>query len=179
MEYCYDIALSFATENKDLAEKVYHYVRGQDIRVFFAPSPEAQTVLSGRNQREVFYRIFGVEAEYVALFVSKEYVTKEVPMEEANIAFSTHKSDGKVIPVYLDGTPLPEEMFDPRSTNYFSSSNPAEIASHLANRIKMDRQVTREGGNPAALGNGMNIHDNTAGTQVFAQTINIGKKDNT
>lgn len=179
MEYRYDIALSFAMENEAIVSKVYHYMRAENIKVFFAPSPEAQTVLCGKNQREVFYRIFGVEAEYAALFVSKEYVAKEVPMEEANIAFSKHKGDGKVIPVYLDGTPLPKEMFDPKKWNYFSSSNPAQIAAHLADRIKIDRQVSQVDEKPVHSGNIMNVHDNIAETQWVAQTINIGKKGDT
>lgn len=175
MKHQYDIAISFATENKDIADKVYHYLRAENFSVFFAPSPEAQAVLSGKNQREVFYRIFGVEAEYAVLFVSKDYVAKEVPMEEANIAFSKHKGDGKVIPVYLDGTPLPKDIFDPKSTNYFCSSNPVAIASHLADRIKMDRQVLpEEKENPAPSKNVMNVHDNVAGIQVSANTINMG-----
>lgn len=77
MEYRYDIALSYATENKDIADMVYHYLKAENIHAFFAESPEAQTVLSGQNQREIFYRIFGVEAEYAALFVTKDYVAKK------------------------------------------------------------------------------------------------------
>lgn len=57
MKYQYDIALSFATENQDLVEKVYHYLRAEAITVFFAPSPECHRILNGRNQREAFYEI--------------------------------------------------------------------------------------------------------------------------
>ena len=59
MDYKYDIALSFATEDQKLVEKVYHYLRAENLNVFFAPSQEGQKVLSGKNQREVFYSIFG------------------------------------------------------------------------------------------------------------------------
>lgn len=180
MEYRYDIALSYATENKDIADMVYHYLKAENIHAFFAESPEAQTVLSGQNQREIFYRIFGVEAEYAALFVTKDYVAKKVPMEEASIAFSKHHGDGKVIPIYLDGTPLPKELFDPNSTNYFCSSNGAEIASLIANRIKLDRQsapVPKTAAPPACSKNTMNIHDNTAGVILSINELNLGKKD--
>lgn len=180
MKYRYDIALSYATENKEIVDAVYHYLKVENIHAFFAESSEAQTVLSGQNQREVFYRIFGVEAEYAALFVSQHYVAKKVPMEEASIAFSKHNGDGKVIPIYLDGTPLPKELFDPNSTNYFCSNNGAEIASLIANRINIDRQSTptpKAAMSPAYSGNVMNIHDNTAGVVLSINELHLGKKD--
>ena len=136
MEKRYHIALSFATEDQELVEKVYHYLKAESLKVFFAPVQECQKILSGRSQREIFYEIFGLLSEYAALFVSKDYIRKEVPMEEAGIAFAKKGDKGKVIPVYLDETTLPEDMFDPKQTNYFKSRNPAQIAAHLAAKIK-------------------------------------------
>ena len=62
MEYRYDIALSYAKENEDIVNTVYHYLKAENITAFFAPSSEAQTLLSGQNQRKIFYRIFGMES---------------------------------------------------------------------------------------------------------------------
>lgn len=72
MKCQFDIALSFATENQPLVDTVYHYLKVRGFRVFFAPSPEGQVFISGKNQREVFYQIFGWEAAYAALFVTKD-----------------------------------------------------------------------------------------------------------
>lgn len=168
----FKIALSFATEEQKLVEKVYHYLKAENISVFFAPSSECQALLSGENQREVFYSIFGMKSEYVALFVSKNYIVKDVPMEEANIAFSKHSSDGKVIPIYLDGTPLPPDMFDPRSTNYFKSDNPAAIASHLSAKIKYTDFIYKETDSSITSENTMNVSGNTAKKQIFIQQLN-------
>lgn len=180
MEYRYDIALSYAKENEDIVNTVYHYLKAENITAFFAPSSEAQTLLSGQNQRKIFYRIFGMESKYVALSVTKHYVAKKVPMEEAAIAFSKHHGDGRVIPIYLDGTPLPETLFDPNSTNYYCSSNEAEIASLIANRIKLDKQpeqMPKAAVPPAHAGNTMNIHDNVAGVILSINELNLGKED--
>ena len=171
--YNYDIALSYATEDREIADKVYHYLRAEKMNVFFAPAPEAQTILSGRNQREIFYQIFGLEAEYVALLVSQAYVAKEVPMEEASIAISKHKEDGKVIPIYLDGTPLPEALWNSHDMNYFCSANAAEIATHLSNRIKLSRQPLLESMETAASKNSINAHGNTGTVQFFINEHNI------
>lgn len=83
MDKKYSIALSFATENQELVEKVYYYLKAEGIPTFFAPARECQMDISGKNQSEIFYEIFGLRAEYVALFVSNSYVNKRVPMEEA------------------------------------------------------------------------------------------------
>ena len=179
----YQIALSFATEDQKLVDAVYHYLRAEGINVFFAPSREAQVILGGRNQREIFYDIFGLNAEYVALFVSKNYIAKEVPMEEARIAFAKHGDNGSAIPIYIDGTPLPEHMFDPKSTNYFRSNNPAEIATHLAARVRMSHKTNKETDKSegkqkntnldgTSSGDLMIVRDNTAKCQIFIQNYN-------
>ena len=170
MRYPYQIALSYATENEELVSKVYHYLRAEGLSVFFASAPECQDVLSGKNQREIFYSIFGLQAEFVALFVSKDYVKREVPMEEARIAFSKHSVNGTVIPVYLDGTELPQDMLNPKETNYFRSNDPARIAAHLAARIvKMGQpdQTAARGGERDV----MIVSGNTGDRQVFIQNM--------
>lgn len=176
MNYQFDIALSFATENQALVENVYHYLKAKGFRIFFAPSPEGQAFISGKNQREVFYQIFGWEAEYVALFVTKDYICKKVPMEEASIALTERAGAGTVIPIYLDGTPLPAELLDPKQTNYFASENPVAIAAHLAARCKTPEPLPTAPPASQDLG-GMYISGNTAQKQVFIQkhegTINL------
>lgn len=168
MNYQYEIALSFATEEQDLVEKVYHYLKAENLSVFFAPAPECQVYISGKNQREVFYDVFGLKSEYVALFVSKNYVAKKVPIEEVGIALAKHNA-GNVIPVYLDGTELPVELFNPEDMNYFKANNPAVIASHLAAKLKGNDN--KEASAPASS-NSMNIKGNMAEKQVFVQTLN-------
>lgn len=166
----FDIALSFATENQALVEDVYHYLRAKGFRVFFAPSPEGQAFMSGKNQREVFYQIFGWEAEYAALFVTKDYICKQVPMEEARIALTERAKTGTAIPIYLDGTPLPANLFDPKQTNCFASGNPVTIAAHLATRCRLSEPSPPATPASQDLG-GMYISGNTAEKQVFIQTL--------
>lgn len=170
MNYQYKIALSFATEEQDLVEKVYHYLKAENLSVFFAPAPECQTYISGKNQREVFYDIFGLKSEYVALFVSKNYVAKKVPIEEAGIALAKHNA-GNVIPVYLDSTELPVELFNPEDMNYFKENNPAVIASHIAAKIKGSNNESKTVAESVSS-NSMNIKGNRAEKQIFVQTVN-------
>lgn len=172
MNKLFDVAISFAMENQDLAEKVYHYLKAEGLSVFYAPAPECQSTLSGKNQREVFYRIFGLESDYAILLVSKFYVSKKVPMEEAKIAFSKLGSAGKVIPIYLDKTPLPKEMLNPQEFNYFPSNDAVEIAAHVADKINKANSVFEETKGPSDVVNKMNNKNNKAETQIFIQNYN-------
>lgn len=169
MKYSYEIALSFAMEDKEIVEKVYHYLRAEDISVFYAPASESQVILSGKNQREIFYEIFGLKAKYVALFVSKTYITKKIPMEEASIAIAKHSKDGSVIPIYLDNASLPADLFSPQDTNYFKSKSPAEISNHLAEKIKAasDEQTEILSDSKSI----MNVKNNKAEKQIFVQNL--------
>lgn len=132
----FDVALSFAAEQQEFVNKVYHYLRAYNLKVFFAP--ECQDILVGKNQREIFMKIFGIISEYIVLFVSKNYIVREVPMEEANIAFHSHEI-GKIIPVCLDEARLPNKMLNPKELNYYCSDNPAEIAIKIFQIIKATR----------------------------------------
>ncbi len=173
----FDIALSFATEEQELVEKVYYYLRAEGLSVFYAPSSEAQKILSGRNQREVFYEIFALRAKYVALFVSKNYIAKAVPMEEAEISFVKHGDNETVIPIYLDEASLPENLLDAKKTNYLRSSNPAAITDHLAVKIKSSAIMNaKKGKKQQKAENVMNLSGNIAGIQNFIQ---CGRTDNT
>lgn len=170
----FDVAISFAMENEELADTVYHYLKAEGLSVFYAP--ECQSILSGENQREIFYSIFGLESRYVILLVSKFYVKRPVPMEEAKIAFSKHGGDASVIAVYLDGTELPKELLDNKKQNYFSSDNAAEIAAHIAskvNKLEKQRDEKQEG---AYLGNIMKNEKNKAETQIIIQNYNRDSK---
>lgn len=173
MKYTYDIALSFSMDQEDLVERVYHYLKAEGYSVFFAPAAECQEILSGRNQREVFYEVFGLTAEYVALFVSDSYLKRAVTMEECEIAISKHGFDGTVIPIYLDDTELPQTLLDPKETNYFKPvrKSAIEIANHLAGKVKKNKAVERETIKEDSQPSTMNIHHNTAEKQVFIAKI--------
>lgn len=171
MDKLFDIAISFATENEELAETVYHYLKAEGLSVFYAPAPDCQSILSGENQREIFYRIFGMESRYVVLLVSEFYVNKTLPMEEARIAFSKHESDSSVIPIYIDGTPLPKKLLDAKKQNYFSSDNAAEIAAHVASKVGNVKENKKKK-DDSGLDNVMVNKKNKARTQVFIQNYN-------
>ena len=128
-KYKYDIAFSYAGEDSEIAETVFHYLCANGLKVFFAPF--CQPELVGYNGDEIFYRVFAQNARFVALFVSKDYVGKRVPMQEASICLANHKSS-EVLPIYLDGTALP---IISKKVNYLVSHDAALIAKFICNRL--------------------------------------------
>lgn len=170
MNYKYNIALSYESQQEKLVEKVYHYLKAEKLSVFFAPSPECQIYLSGRNQREAFYDIFGKKAEYVALFVSSTYLAAVVPMEEAHIAYATHIPD-KIIPIYLEDAELPQELLNPKEINYFKANDPAVIANHIAKRVWEDMETDTNTLESDKSKTQFIIEGNIAEKQVFVQSL--------
>ena len=170
-KYVYDIALSFSMNEKELVENVYHYLKAEGFSVFFAPAQECQEILSGKNQREIFYEIFGLKAKYVALFVSDSYVKRRVTMEECEIAITKHGFDGKVIPIYLDGTELPGRLLDPNNINYFSANSAIQIAVHIANKLNFKKENVMGRQIENTCKGSMYVKNNFAQKQVFAQNI--------
>ena len=165
----FDIALSFATENQLLVEDVYEYLKAEGLYVFFAPSPEGQALISGKNQRQIFYQIFGLEAKYVALFVSKDYINKKIPMEEARISLKKRAGNNTVIPIYLDHAKLPVELFDPKRNNYYSANNAIDIAVHLAARCKSSVHPSPASTESQPVGE-MRVSGNLANKQIIVNT---------
>jgi len=138
---CYDIALSYASEDKEVVDSVYHYLRGSGLTAFYAP--ECQDILVGENQEEIFFQIFSREAHHAVLFVSCHYVAKPVPMKEAKICMA-NRQGSQLLPVYLDGTPLPGLDL---SINFFRSDDPEKIATMIIKRLapfKKSRQEVPE-----------------------------------
>lgn len=178
MQKKFDVAISYATEQKELADNIYHYLRAQGWKVFFAP--ECQEILAGRNQREVFFQIFTEGAELVVLLVSKEYIAKKVPMEEANIAISHHNDNGHVIPVYMYGAELPDEMWDKDSRNYYKSENPAkisEVVNNILNGLK-NSQGNKPSSNTFAKDNIYIGNNHANNQQIFINSQINGDNSN-
>ena len=167
----FDIALSFSMQEKELVERVYHYLKAEGYSVFFAPAPECQEILSARNQREVFYEVFGLKAEYVALFVSSTYIERPVTMEECEIAIKKHGTDGKVVPIYLDEAELPKRLLNPSETNYYKSDSAIEIANHLANKMKRNAEESSVGSKKETEKCTMSVSNNTVEKQVNIGSI--------
>lgn len=103
--YKYDAALSFAGEDRKLAESLSHSLTERGFSVFYDADREAR--LWGKTSKE-FERIYGPQTRYVIPFVSKHYVRKAWTRFEFDAALrEQEKRRGEfILPVRLDDSPL-------------------------------------------------------------------------
>src|SRR5262245_38670368 len=73
-EYEYDVALSFAGENRALAEELATALKSEGVKVFYDRYEEAN--LWGKDLYQHLQEVYRDKAKYCIIFVSKEYSNK-------------------------------------------------------------------------------------------------------
>ena len=73
----YQVALSFAGEQRDYVEEVARHLQSRSIGVFYDGFEEVS--LWGRSGAEAFHEAFAEHSAYVVMFISEAYVSKAWP----------------------------------------------------------------------------------------------------
>jgi glucokinase len=103
----YDVALSYASEDRDYVRAVAEGLKARGVRVFF---DEFETVaLWGEDLPETFVDIFQKKARCAVAFISAHYVNKPWPRHEGRSALGRAISEHRAyfLPVRLDKSELP------------------------------------------------------------------------
>jgi hypothetical protein len=103
----FDVAVSFAGEQRDYVRQVVTRLRDEGVRVFYDADEQAQ--LWGQNLLEVFDETYRSRAHRVLMFVSEAYARKNWPTAERRFALEgAMESKGPyILPVRLDDTRVP------------------------------------------------------------------------
>lgn len=103
----YDVAISYASEDVDVAGALAARLEEKGVRVFFDRS--AQVELWGKDLPEFFRNVYGPTARFVLVLVSKHYAVKDWTDFEFSIARGEAKQRKEefILPVRLDDTPIP------------------------------------------------------------------------
>jgi hypothetical protein len=103
----YDVALSFAGENRAYAEQVARVLRDAGARVFYDKweTPD----LWGKDLAEYLPGVYGGQARFCVMFVSQHYAEKAWPTRERRAAFerAIQEKTEYILPVQIDGTAVP------------------------------------------------------------------------
>jgi hypothetical protein len=99
--YEYDLAISFAGENRWIARYIANRLSELDVNVFYDESH--QTDLLGKNLTEEFRKVFAEKSRFILCLLDKHYDLKAWPKFEKEV-FQFKVRDSSVIPVFLDGT---------------------------------------------------------------------------
>ena len=134
----YQVALSFAGEQRDYVEDVARYLQARSIAVFY--DGFERTRLWGTNGIKVFQEVFERRAGFVVMFISEAYVRKFWPSLERRAALRRMAEEDReyVLPVRFDSTPvpdLPEHMLYEKAEDH----TPASLATYIAEKLGVQR----------------------------------------
>jgi hypothetical protein len=103
----YDVALSFAGEDRKYVEQVANYLVANGVEVFY--DGFEQVDLWGKDLADHFDAVYRTGAKYCVVFISKHYAEKMWTNHERRSAFAAAVASRTeyVLPVRFDATELP------------------------------------------------------------------------
>ncbi|MDX5372750.1 MAG: TIR domain-containing protein [Pseudomonadaceae bacterium] len=120
-EFEFDFALSFAGENRQLAEMIASQLETFDCAVFYDEWFEANYL--GKAWHKSFAEIFSEQSRFVVCLLDKHHAEKIWPTFERE-CFAPRIPEAAVIPIYLDDTPvagIPKDTIGIPFKNYTES----------------------------------------------------------
>jgi hypothetical protein len=102
--YQYDVAISFAGENRELARFIAESLEELDVPIFFDEQFEANFL--GKTWARQFQEIFSEKSRLVVCILDKHHLEKIWPTFEREL-FMPRIAEESVIPIFLDGTKFP------------------------------------------------------------------------
>ncbi len=140
--YEYDVALSFAGENRAYVEEVAHNLRGRGIKVFYDLFEE--TNLWGKNLYEYLSEIYQNRARYTVMFISGFYNQKVWTNHErmSMQARAFQESSEYILPARFDDTEIPGML---RTVGYIDLTNrtPLEFAGLIEKKLKKEQSLLK------------------------------------
>ncbi|HEX8867387.1 MAG TPA: TIR domain-containing protein [Lentzea sp.] len=105
-EYEFDVAPSFAEEDRDRVLPIVELLKEQGVNVFYDKDREVE--MWGRDRVEYFSETFSHRARFVLLFSSQHYVSKWTRLQSrAAMARALEEHTEYVLPIRIDDTPVP------------------------------------------------------------------------
>jgi TIR domain len=130
----FDVALSFAGEDREYVEAVAQALQNQNLYVFYDKFEEAD--IAGRNLIDHLSDIYQNRARLCVLFLSKAYVSKPFPRLERRSAQARAllEEEPYIIPVRLDDAEVPGFL---SMLGYVSGKTPEGLALLIAAKLRL------------------------------------------
>lgn len=130
----YDIALSFAGEERDYVDRVAHLLRERGVKVFYDLFEEAD--LWGKDLYAYLSEIYRKRAKFTVIFISKSYANKLWTNHERKSAQARAFQEAQeyILPARFDDTEIPGVL---PTVGYVSLINrsPQELASLITKKL--------------------------------------------
>src|SRR5690242_2594697 len=106
-EYEYDVALSYAGEDRDYAAALADNLKICGVKVFY--DLYEKPILWGKDLYAHLSDLYQNKAHYCVIFISKYYATKVWPKRElqAAQARALNVNSEYILPIHLDATKVP------------------------------------------------------------------------
>jgi hypothetical protein len=103
----YDVAISYASENRDYVERVARCLRKAGLKIFYDRFEEVDTW--GKNLYSHLDEVYRKRAKYCVMFLSEDYARKVWTNHERESAQARAFSEGQeyILPVRFDNTEIP------------------------------------------------------------------------
>ena len=103
----YDVALSFAGEDREYVEQVAEHLVNLDVTVFYDQYETAD--LWGKDLAVHLGNVYSRDSHFVVMFASRHYAKKAWPNHERQHALASNLEGqiGRILPVRIDGSEIP------------------------------------------------------------------------
>lgn len=137
VDQVYQVALSFAGEQRDYVQAVANALTAAGVRVFYDECEDLWGVDLTKRLEDVYRR----RSQYVVIFVSREYIEKAWPNFERQHALAgrTERRDDSVLPARFGALELPGL---PATVGHLDVNHmpPAELARRIISKLRGDRR---------------------------------------
>jgi hypothetical protein len=103
----YDVAISFAGQDRPLAHQLFEILRSKGIRVFYDKNEQAD--LWGKNLRDHLPDVYSKRARYCLMIISKHYPLRDWTRVERTSAQARamRQPEEYILPIRVDDTEIP------------------------------------------------------------------------
>ncbi|HEX8738132.1 MAG TPA: COR domain-containing protein [Pyrinomonadaceae bacterium] len=107
--YQYDVALSFAGEDRKFVREVYAELKRNEVSVFYDDDEDINIDLWGKELVETLDDVYRKRTKFVVVFISESYVKKVYTKLESKSALANALNEKReyVLPARFDDTELP------------------------------------------------------------------------
>jgi len=135
-DYEYEVAFSFAGEQRAYVKAVYDYLTEKGVKVFYDQDEAVDIETWGQNLVDYFNDIFRHKAKFCIVFISQEYANKVWTNYERQVIQARGLIDqGYILPARFDDTKLAGEIDTTKYVN-LAHLSPEDFGNVILRKIQ-------------------------------------------
>ncbi len=142
----YDIAISFAGDDRNVARAINKNLKMAGISTFY--DEDFKALLWGKSLSEELRDIYYKDAKYCLMIVSRHYIKKSWPSHERKSALSrlVREKTEYILPYIIDDTPMEDIPGLPPDMHYLhiSTTNPIQLVDIILTKIRKNHSLLQK-----------------------------------